>query len=240
MPNPKDSESFLISIPNPDMTTANLHNRSTTSSDGGTANTIQVNDVGATSLPAPKSRLRDMDQLSVQSFQLDALRNIAIMPEQNVNDDPISLGDRGLVSEPGESLSPIADSDRANPKAGVKGSGNSIETLPPASVSELFPKEVIKAVQPSDNNKHDPSTTCAVCDRPLPRPIATQTLDVKTLKPRFQREIKKAYPLRGFQPTSRICVKDLHFIMQKRIDELLEEDQTELAKLQEAAMKNLG
>jgi hypothetical protein len=81
---------------------------------------------------------------------------------------------------------------------------------------------------------------CAICDRPLPKPIEAMTLSIKSLKPRFFRELKRTYPLRTFHPSDRICIKDVHNVMQLRIEQLLEEDQTQLSRLQDDAMRNLG
>ncbi|KAJ3029709.1 UNVERIFIED_CONTAM: hypothetical protein HDU68_011322 [Siphonaria sp. JEL0065] len=81
---------------------------------------------------------------------------------------------------------------------------------------------------------------CAICEKVLPKPIETQTLLIKGIKPRFLREIKKIYPLKTFHQQDRICIKDVHSVMQSRIEQLLETDQSEFARLQDDAMKNLG
>ncbi|KAJ3417351.1 hypothetical protein HDV05_004816 [Chytridiales sp. JEL 0842] len=99
--------------------------------------------------------------------------------------------------------------------------------------------DFMDATKMGGNNKR-PSDNCAICDRPLPRPIEAMTLAIKGLKPRFVRELKRTYPLRSFQPNDRICIKDVHNVMQIRIEQLLEEDQTQLSRLQDDAMRNLG
>ncbi|KAJ3332990.1 hypothetical protein HDU76_012333 [Blyttiomyces sp. JEL0837] len=254
-------QSILISIPSERNRSPQVPTESMSSSQTfGTNNAIQANAIGAASLLAPNVivRNREIDEITVNSFQLDALRDMAISTNRGLDDnfEPASIGDRGLVSEPVESGSPFDDSiatnanaGNAEPPASTKGPANQYGSkegganqLPDQSSSsefELFPKEVTSTINTS-NQKHVSVGTCAVCGRVLPQPIATQTVEVKALKPRFQRELKKAFPLRDFQATSRICVKDLHYVMQKRIDELLEEDQTQLAQLQDNAMRNLG
>ncbi|KAJ3116909.1 hypothetical protein HDU96_008428 [Phlyctochytrium bullatum] len=82
--------------------------------------------------------------------------------------------------------------------------------------------------------------TCALCDAALHKPLGVYTIQIRRLKPRFVREIKRLHPGRGFPPGARICVKDLHAVLQARIEMLLEEDQTQLARLLDDAMKNIG
>ncbi|KAJ3076856.1 hypothetical protein HDU98_011717 [Podochytrium sp. JEL0797] len=86
----------------------------------------------------------------------------------------------------------------------------------------------------------DVKRICAICDKPLPLPIETQTVEIGTLKPRFLRELQKMYPLRQLTGTQRVCSRDLAVLMQSRIDTLMEQDQSGLARLQDEAMKNLG
>ncbi|KAJ3194520.1 hypothetical protein HK101_002535 [Irineochytrium annulatum] len=81
---------------------------------------------------------------------------------------------------------------------------------------------------------------CPICSQALPKPLETQTLQIRHLKPRFLRELKRVYPYIIFHPSSRICVKDLHVALQSRIEQLLELDQTELTRLLDDAMRNLG
>ncbi|KAJ3106971.1 hypothetical protein HDU97_005252 [Phlyctochytrium planicorne] len=91
-----------------------------------------------------------------------------------------------------------------------------------------------------DITKKDVQDTCVLCERPLPRPLESQTIQLRKLKPRFLREIRRLHPTRPLNPASRICIKDLHAVLQTRIELLLEEDQTQLAQLLDDAMKNLG
>ncbi|KAJ3211736.1 hypothetical protein HDU67_004318 [Dinochytrium kinnereticum] len=81
---------------------------------------------------------------------------------------------------------------------------------------------------------------CVLCERPLPHPIDTQTIQIRKLKPRFVREIRRLHPSRSLHPNARICVKDLHAVLQTRIEVLLEEDQNQLARLLDDAMKSIG
>ncbi|ORY30509.1 DUF1003-domain-containing protein [Rhizoclosmatium globosum] len=85
-----------------------------------------------------------------------------------------------------------------------------------------------------------PQTTCPICDQLLPQPVDSLTVEIGTLKPRFLRELKKMHPLKQLPPSHRVCTKDLAILMQNRIETLLEQDQKELSRLQNDAMKNLG
>ncbi len=94
-----------------------------------------------------------------------------------------------------------------------------------------------------DEKSREPSISdafCPICNQRLPEPKETYTVPFKKLKPRFVRQIKKLYPNRNIKSSARICIKDLHFVLQKRIDDLLQEDQSQFSKLQEDAMKNMG
>ena len=80
---------------------------------------------------------------------------------------------------------------------------------------------------------------CVICNKPVPKPHETQSLLVKNIKPRILRQLKKMNPHKTFHANSRICIRDLNLAMQSRIEDLLAEDQTQLATLQDNAMKNL-
>ncbi|KAJ3109142.1 hypothetical protein HDU97_008541 [Phlyctochytrium planicorne] len=81
---------------------------------------------------------------------------------------------------------------------------------------------------------------CSLCDKQLPQPVQTQTIQIRKLKPRFLREIRRLHPLKPLPANARICIKDLHAVLETRIEMLLEEDQNQLAQLLEEAMKSIG
>ncbi|KAJ3278442.1 hypothetical protein HDU76_009889, partial [Blyttiomyces sp. JEL0837] len=291
------SDSFLISI-TPELTTTSSDlgkGNKPTPSTGLTARMGPGNSKAATqaaSFLGPRSIARNMEEneLTVNSMQLEALRDMAVASKGAVieeeksetPDSPFhdSYATNAVIApsdvffrasmEPesmeGGSAPAAIGSDRQKSKIGLRNriahrsdSQRSLsdQPLPHGSIFDLFPNTV-KDAPPHHHPAHDhqpsvhsqqqhaklgktqPSKHCALCDRPLPQPIGTQTVEIRNLKLRFQRELKKAYPLRAFLPTDRICVKDLHYLMQKRIDQLLEEDQTDLARLQDDAMRNLG
>ncbi|KAJ3138753.1 hypothetical protein HK100_012425, partial [Physocladia obscura] len=94
--------------------------------------------------------------------------------------------------------------------------------------------------QQTQQTQQKSQTICVICDEPLPYPLDSRTVEISSLKPRFLRELKKLYPLRPLPPNYRVCTKDLAQLMQSRIETLLEQDQRELSRLQNEAMKNLG
>ncbi|KAJ3206898.1 hypothetical protein HDU82_004244 [Entophlyctis luteolus] len=96
------------------------------------------------------------------------------------------------------------------------------------------------ASPPPQSHQFPPQTVCAICDSPLPLPLDLQTVEIRTLKPRFLRELKRQFPLRPLPLNYRVCTKDLALLLQNRIETLLEQDQKELARLQNEAMRNLG
>ncbi|TPX36703.1 hypothetical protein SmJEL517_g01207 [Synchytrium microbalum] len=80
---------------------------------------------------------------------------------------------------------------------------------------------------------------CVVCGNPLPKPVETQTLLVKNIKPRILRQLRLMSPHKTFSSHSRVCIRDLNLGMQARIEQLLAEDQNQLAALQDNAVRNL-
>ncbi|KAI9360425.1 hypothetical protein DFJ73DRAFT_757349 [Zopfochytrium polystomum] len=199
------------------------------------------------------------NELTMNSIQLEALRNMLTRSET-----PVPKTDRtGEVSNftregKGSAVPDHASTDlgipvvRPMPRSPLSNSSSAgdvrTQSLQPGrdeglrlrgSTSAL--SDLVTPKVAANGAARQPNTqTCSLCDRPLPRPIESQTVEIQGLKPRFLRELKRMYPLRVFHKLDRICVKDLHILLQKRIDKLLEEDQTELSRLQDDAMKNLG
>ncbi|KAI8833755.1 hypothetical protein BC829DRAFT_448628 [Chytridium lagenaria] len=85
---------------------------------------------------------------------------------------------------------------------------------------------------------------CAFCSRPLAVPTADDPepwIPVRKLKPRLVREIRRLHPTqRSIHPSSRICRDEVRNLLGSRINHLLEEDQTQLSRLLDEAMRNLG
>lgn len=86
-----------------------------------------------------------------------------------------------------------------------------------------------------------PQTRCPLCNKELKTEVdIRKMIMLKKLKPRFVRQIKRQYPNKHLKDLSTlVCYKDLHTILQNRIDFLLEQDQSSFAKMQEEAMRNL-
>ncbi|KAJ3220657.1 hypothetical protein HK099_004121 [Clydaea vesicula] len=116
-----------------------------------------------------------------------------------------------------------------------------------SSCQELKPFKLLPTAFPESDNKKPASpepcytqTLCPICSKVLPEPLHTQTIQLKKLKPRFLRQIRRNSEARTLSNLeTRVCIKDLHSLLQHRIDELLEEDQIDFASLQENAMKFL-
>ncbi|KAJ3186767.1 hypothetical protein HK101_009631 [Irineochytrium annulatum] len=88
---------------------------------------------------------------------------------------------------------------------------------------------------------------CCLCNRPFTLQDRDQrSLPVRSIKPRFLRELRRACPpadvklLALAHPDTRVCLAEIHAVMQRRVERLLEEDQDELSRLQDSAMKNLA
>ncbi|KAI9202591.1 uncharacterized protein BJ171DRAFT_627518 [Polychytrium aggregatum] len=87
-------------------------------------------------------------------------------------------------------------------------------------------------------------THCAVCKKPSARSDGLDIYKIRKLDPRLQRHIQRAHPTLALSsPDARdwgICTFDLHSVLRKRVEQLLEEDSASLAQLQDDAMRNLG
>ncbi|KAI9341929.1 hypothetical protein BDR26DRAFT_859808 [Obelidium mucronatum] len=172
--------------------------------------------------PSSTDRQAEADDIQLQALkelasnQFGISRNISRLMNNASNEDAGSLDSKLMLQD----VAGVVERDQLSSYIGKDMTG--------------------KPVTPKSTTALDQHTLCAICEKPLPKPIETQTLLIKGIKPRFLREIKKIYPLKTFHQHDRICIKDVHSVMQSRIEQLLETDQSEFARLQDDAMKNLG
>ncbi|KAJ3116911.1 hypothetical protein HDU96_008430 [Phlyctochytrium bullatum] len=84
---------------------------------------------------------------------------------------------------------------------------------------------------------------CALCHTRLASPTPDDPepwLPVRKLRPQLLREIRRLYPAQKLHPAARICRDEVRRLLMGRIGHLMEEDQTQLSRLLDEAMRNLG
>ncbi|KAJ3096010.1 hypothetical protein HDU97_006311 [Phlyctochytrium planicorne] len=120
----------------------------------------------------------------------------------------------------------------ASGKSGRKQNSTNLQT--PQQLAQQLIDEAAKPV----------TDQCALCGRYLPDPSPEDPepwVTVRKLKPRLLREIRKLYPASPkLHPTSRLCRDEIRTLLSSRINHLLEEDQVQLSRLLDEAMRNLG
>ncbi|KAJ3211737.1 hypothetical protein HDU67_004319 [Dinochytrium kinnereticum] len=120
-------------------------------------------------------------------------------------------------------------------------------TQPASTVDEKKPKSPVQHQQQPqqilDDTIKPVLNRCALCNRSLPDPCPEDPepwTTVRKLKPRLLREIRRLHPAQRLHPSSRLCRDELRTLLGSRINHLLEEDQAQLSRLLDQAMRNLG